>query len=40
MAPAEDWRPVPAPPCRMAAKAEGMSLAAPQARPECTPTAA
>ena len=31
---------VPAPPCRMAAKAEGMSRAAPQARPECTPTAA
>lgn len=35
--------PVPArtgPPCFMAAKAEGMSLAAPQASPEWTPTAA
>ena len=27
-------------PLRMAAMAEGRSLAAPQARPECTPTAA
>ena len=30
----------PPAPCRMAAKAEGMSRAAPQARPECTPAAA
>lgn len=36
----EGWRRVPAPPCRMAAKAERMSRAAPQARPEYTPTAA
>ena len=28
------------PPCRMATNAEGRSLAAPQARPECMPTAA
>ena len=36
----EARRNVPAPPRRMAAKAEGRSRAAPQARPECTPTAA
>src|ERR1700738_997178 len=28
------------PPCRMATNAEGRSMAAPQARPECTPIAA
>ena len=27
-------------PCRIAAKAEGMSVAAPHAKPECTPMAA